>query len=86
MCLRRPLIAALSNGKLQFEVMKHELQNVGAALSHAIKLEAYEQSLSAHGSVVDRDDGRAKCRSHAVCAAVDLSEAGESIPLHSASK
>jgi len=36
------LIAALSNNELQLEVMKQEHQNVEAALSHAIKLEAFE--------------------------------------------
>jgi len=37
-------IVALNDSKLK--VMKQEPQNVEAALSHAIKLEAFEQSLT----------------------------------------
>ena len=44
---KEAFVAALIDGKLQLAVMKHEPQNVVAALSHATKLEAYEQSLSA---------------------------------------
>ena len=65
------LIAALSNGKLQLEVMNQEPQNVKAALSHAIKLELFEQSLP------DQDDSRGKCWLGTVCAVSDLSAASE---------
>jgi len=40
-------IAALDNPNLQLEVMKHEPETVKIAVSHAIKLEPYEHSLSA---------------------------------------
>jgi len=43
---KEAFIDALSNGKLQLNVMKQEPQNVEATLSHAIKLEAFEQSLA----------------------------------------
>jgi len=42
--------AVLSDSKLQLEVTKQE--NVEAALSHAIKLEAFKQSLAYQGTVV----------------------------------
>jgi len=42
---KEAFITALSDGKLQLEVMKHEPLNIEAALRHAIKVEAYEQSL-----------------------------------------
>jgi len=40
-------IATLDNPNLELEVMKRELETVEIAVSHAIKLEAYEHSLSA---------------------------------------
>ena len=39
-------IMGLNNPALQLEVMKNEPPNIEAALSHAIKVEAYEQSLA----------------------------------------
>jgi len=38
---KEAFITALSDGNLQLEVMKWELLNIEAALSHAIKVEAY---------------------------------------------
>jgi len=43
---KEAFIAAFNEGKLQMEVMKQEPHNVEAALSHAINLEAFEQSLA----------------------------------------
>jgi len=43
---KEEFIAALSDGRLQLEVMKREPQNVKAELSHTIKVEVFEQSLS----------------------------------------
>jgi len=60
-------IADLNDGNMLLEVMKWEPQNVEAALSHAIKLEAYEQSLSCQGNSVDRDDSHAKHQLWTVC-------------------
>ena len=58
--------------------MKREPQNVEIVLSHAIKLETYEQSLSTQGSLVD---GCAKCRPHAVCAVGDPLDVGKAAML-----
>jgi len=46
---KEAFIIVLSDGKLQLEVMKHDPSNVEAALSRAIKVEAYEQSLARQG-------------------------------------
>ena len=43
---KEAFIIALNDSGLQLEVMKREPQTIDAALSHAIKLEAYELSLS----------------------------------------
>ena len=40
--VREAFIVALHNSNLQLEVMKKEPQNIEEALSHAIKIEAYE--------------------------------------------
>ena len=40
---KEAFITALSDGNIQLEVMKWEPPTVEAALSHAIKVEAYEQ-------------------------------------------
>ena len=42
---KEAFITALNDGKLQLEIMKKESRNIEQALSHAIKLEAFEQSL-----------------------------------------
>jgi len=73
---KEAFIAALSDGKLQLEVMKREPQNVEAALSHAIKLEAFEQSLACQGTWFDQDDGHVKCRRQTVCVAADPGTGG----------
>ena len=55
--------------------------NVEAALSHAIKLEAFEQSLAYQGTLVDHIDGRVTCWLCTVCAGTGLLEAGETAAL-----
>ena len=51
---KEAFITALSDSNLQLEVMKWEPPNVEVALSHAIKVEAYEPSLACQGmSVTD---------------------------------
>ena len=66
-CVKEAFINALSDGNLQLEVMKREPLNIEAALSHAIKVEGYEQSLACQGTLVtDQDEGRAKRRSRNV--------------------
>jgi len=56
---KEAFIVALNDGKLQLEVMKQEPQNLEAALNHATKLEAFEQSLAYQGTLIDHNDGRA---------------------------
>ena len=46
-----------------------------AALSHAIKLEAFEQSLAYQDTLIGHDDGRAMRRPRTVCAVTGPSEA-----------
>jgi len=43
---KEAFVAALSDSKLQLEVMKREPQNVAAVLSHAIKLEVRSRKCS----------------------------------------
>ena len=74
--------AALNDGKQQMEVMKRDPQNVGAALSHAIKLEAFEQLLACQGAMVDHDDSRAKRWPQTVCAVAESPDASETAALH----
>jgi len=54
---KEALITALDNANLQLEVMKHEPATVEIALGHAIKLEAYEHSLTAHAVSSDHKSG-----------------------------
>ena len=61
---KEAFIAALSDGKLQLEVMKQDPQHVEAVLSYAIKLEAFEQSLASQGTWDDHNDG---CAMHCLC-------------------
>jgi len=62
--------------------MKRELINFEAALNHAIKVEAYEQSLMCQGTLAsDHDEGRAKRRSRNVYAVSDQSDAVENATL-----
>ena len=79
---KEAFIAAVSDGKLQLEVMKQEPQNVEAALSHTIKLEAFEQLLACQGAMVNHNDGCATCQLCSVCAVTGLSEVGETAALH----
>jgi len=59
------------------EVKKVEPPNVEATLSHAIKVEALEQSLACQGTLVtDQDDGRAELQS-LVCAVSDQLDSRE---------
>ena len=69
-------INALSDSALQLEVMKHEPETIEAALSHAIKLEVYGQSLSLHSVTVNHDDGCATHQPRTVCAVVNRSVRG----------
>ena len=57
--------------------MKREPQNVEAALSHTIKLESFEQSLSCKGTLINHDNGCSKRRSQTVYAVAELSDASE---------
>jgi len=70
---KEAFIAAVNNGKVQLEVMKQEAQKVEAALSHAIKLEAFEQSPACQDTMVNHTI----CRPCSVCTVTGLSEAGE---------
>ena len=79
---KEAFITALSDGNLQLEVMKHKPLNIEAALSYAIKVEAYEQSLVCQGTVAyDCDDSQAKRRSHNMYAVSDKSDAGKNATL-----
>jgi len=49
-------VTALNDSGLHLGVMKREPQTIEAALSHAIKLEAYEQSLSLRSVTIYYDD------------------------------
>ena len=51
------------------------------ALSHAIKLKAFEQLLACKGTLVDHDDGCAKRRLQTVCAIAESSDASETASL-----
>jgi len=75
---KEAFIAALSDSQLQLEVMKQQPQNVDAALSHAIKYEAFEQSMASQGGVVNHNDGQL-CS--VVCTVAGPSEAGETAAL-----
>jgi len=78
---KEAVIAVLSNGKLQREVMKQEPQNVEAALSHAIKFETFEQSLASQCAVVNHNDSGAMRKLCSVCTVAGQSEAGETAAL-----
>jgi len=79
---KEAFITALSDGNLQLEVMKQEPPNVEVALSHAIKVEAYEQSLACQGTLAtEQDDGHTKCRSRNVFAVSDQSDSSETAML-----
>jgi len=62
--------------------MKQETQNVEAALSHYIKFEAFEQSLSSQGGTVNHNDSGTMCQLCSVCTVAGPSEAGEIAALH----
>jgi len=79
---REAFIAALSNGKLQFEVMKQEPQNVETALSHAVKFEAFEQLLTSQGAMVNRNDSSTMLQLCSVCMVAGPLEAGATAALH----
>ena len=70
---KESFINALNDGPLQMEVMKGEPSNLEAALNHATKIEAYEQSLITQGTLSKSsayisvsDDDRPRHRSRAV--------------------
>ena len=64
---KEAFINALENPALQLELLKREPATLEAALNHAVKMEAYEQSL-ATSTVMSSDQGgdRGKSRSRAV--------------------
>jgi len=74
---KEAFIAVLSDGKLQLEVMKQELQIVEATLSYTIKSEAFEQSLTPQSAMADHNDGHAACWLCSVSMVAGPSEAGE---------
>jgi len=76
---KEAFITVLSDGNHQLEVIKCKPTNVEATLSHAIKVEAFEQSLAAcQGTLVtDQDDGHAKHWSRVVCTVLDQSDSSE---------
>ena len=78
---KETFIAVLSDGKLQLEVMKQEPRNVEDALSLAIKLEAFEQSLATQGDMVNHNDSSTMCWLFSVCTLAGLSEVGETATL-----
>ena len=80
---KEALITALNDNKLQLEVMKRVAHNVEEALSHAIKLEAYEQSLLLHNAVSsdEFDESRPRRRPRNVCSVIDPSGAGDTAML-----
>jgi len=61
--------------------MKQEPQNVEAVLSHAIKLQVFEQSPAYQRTLVDHDDGHATRQQCNVCAVTGQSEAGKTVAL-----
>jgi len=73
--------AMQNDGKLQLEIMKWKPQNTNAALSHAIKLEAFEQSLACRGMMVDQDNGSARPRLWTVSAVAEPSDASRTAAL-----
>jgi len=79
---KEAFITALSDGNLQLEVLKHEPPNIEAALSQAIKVEAYEQSLACRSTLVtDQDEGSAKHWSHDVYAVSYQPDPSEAVAL-----
>jgi len=67
---------------LQLEVTKQEPVNLEAALSQAIKIEAYEQSLSSTNAVAtDQDEGRTKRRPHKAYAVADKQDSSDNAAL-----
>jgi len=72
---KEAFIIALSDWNLQLEVMKWEPLNIEAALSHAIKVVAYEES------VTDHDDGQAKCQPRNVYTVMDQLDSSDNVTL-----
>jgi len=76
---KEAFITVLSDGNLQLEVMK---LNIEAALSHAIKVQLYEQSLMCQGTLVtDQGEGRAKRWPCNVYAMSDQQDSSDSVAL-----
>jgi len=62
--------------------MKHGPLNIEATLIHAIKVEAYEQSLACQGTLVtDQDEGHTKHQSRNVYAVSDQQDPNEAVAL-----
>jgi len=69
---KEAFVTTLGDHNLQLEVMKREPVNLEAADSQAIKIEAYEQSLSSSNTVVtEQNEGRTKRRPRNVYAVAD---------------
>ena len=77
-------IVALNDTKLQLEVMKgYHRSSVQAALSHAIKIEAFKQSLACQGTLAaDTGGGQAERRPRNVYSVSDQKDASETTALH----
>jgi len=80
---KEAFITALNDNKLQLEVMKKEARNVEEAVSHAIKLKAYEQSLLLHNaaSTDDFDESRPRRWPRNVCSAMHPPDAVDTATL-----
>lgn len=75
---KEAFVTALNDSKLQLEVMKREARNIEESLSHATKLEAYEQSLLVQGNSDEMDERRVRRRPRNVYTVADPPEADES--------
>jgi len=72
----------LNNPALQLEVMKNEPPNVEAALTHAIKVEAYEQSLACSGTRAASVGSYPERRPRNTYAVMDWEGSGQAPDLH----
>jgi len=80
---KEAFIIALDNPELPLKVTKGELSCIEAALSHAIKVEAFEQSLACQSTgAADTGSGHSKCRPRNVYVVSDQKDAGEAPALH----
>ena len=78
---KEAFIVAVNDSKLQLQIIKREPQNVEAALSHVIRWEAIEQSLTYQGTLVNHNDGHTMHQPCTVCAVTGPSEVSETAAL-----